>query len=391
MSLEPFRIAIPDERLALLRERLRTTVWADEPTAGTDDWRLGVPGSYLRALVGSWIDEYDWRAQEAAMNRFPHVRGEIDGVTVHALHERGSGPAPIPLVLTHGWPWTFWDFAKVIEPLAHPERFGGDPADAFDVIVPSLPGSIFSSPTRSGIGWRETASIWVQLMQELGYERFGAHGGDSGAYVSAQLAHEFADHLVGVHLNFPALIGANLALMTREDFAPDEVELFDRRSTTPHNLTHYLTQICEPQTLAWAMQDSPTGLAAWMLQRRRAWSDCGGDVETRFTKDELLTAFSLYWLTNTFAGSVRFYQYSFAEPWSPSHGRKPTLEAPLGMAVFPHELLHVPRALAEQEANLVHWSRFDRGGHFAAAEEPELVVDDLRAFFRPLREGTSAK
>ena len=193
MALEPFRIHIPDERLELLRERLRTTVWADEPAAGADDWGLGVPGSYLRELVAYWLDEFDWRAQEEAMNRFPHLRGEIDGVTVHAIHERGSGPAPVPLVLTHGWPWTFWDFAKVIEPLAHPERFGGDVADAFDVIVPSLPGSIFSSPVPAGIGWRETAGIWVELMHELGYGRFGAHGGDSGAYVSAQLAHEFAD------------------------------------------------------------------------------------------------------------------------------------------------------------------------------------------------------
>jgi pimeloyl-ACP methyl ester carboxylesterase len=385
VTLRPFRIEIPDERLALLRGRLRTTVWADEPSAGADDWSLGVPGAYLRELVTYWLDDYDWREQEAAMNRFPHVRGEIDGVTVHAIHERGSGPAPIPLVLTHGWPWTFWDFAKVIEPLAHPERFGGDPADAFDVIVPSLPGSICSSPVPAGIGWRETAGIWVKLVRALGYERFGAHGGDSGAYVSAQLAHEFADDLVGVHLNFPALITADLALLSRDDFAPDEVDDFDARSPGPQNLTHYLTQICEPQTLAWAMQDSPVGLAAWMLQRRRAWSDCGGDVETRFTKDELLTSFSLYWLTNTFGGSVRFYQYSFSQPWTRSHERTPALEAPLGIAVFPRELLHVPRSWAEREANLVHWSRFDRGGHFAAAEEPELVVEDLRAFYRPLR------
>ncbi len=386
MNLASFRIDIPDERLALLRARLRSTVWADEPVGGADDWHLGVPGSYLRELVAYWIDDYDWRAHEAAMNRFPHVRGVIDGVTVHTLHERGSGPSPLPLVLTHGWPWTFWDFAAVIEPLAHPDRFGGDPADSFDVVVPSLPGSIFSSPVPAGIGWRETAALWVQLMHTLGYDRFGAHGGDSGAYVSAQLAHEFVDRLVGVHLNFPAFIGADLA-QTRDDFAPDEVDDFDRRPNVPNNLTHFLTQIYEPQTLAWAMQDSPAGMAAWMLQRRQMWSDCDGDVERRFSKDELLTHFSLYWLTNTFGGSVRFYNYSFEHPWVRAHDRTPTLEAPVGMAVFPYELLHVPRALAEREANLVHWSRFDRGGHFAAAEEPDLIVEDLRAFFRPLRGG----
>lgn len=386
MTFAPYRIEIADDRLALLDERLRTTVWADALTEG-DDWRYGVPGSYLHELVAYWQERYDWRAHEAAMNRWPHVRGEIDGVTVHALHERGSGPTPLPLVLTHGWPWTFWDFAKVIEPLAHPERFGGDPADAFDVIVPSLPGSVFSWPSRAGVGWRETAGLWVKLMAALGYERFGAHGGDSGAYVTAQLAHEFADHVIGAHLNFPALIGADLGALHRDDFASDEVDYYDLdlQRVPQANLTHFLTHIFEPQTLAWAMQDSPVGLAAWMLQRRRAWSDCGGDVETRFTKDELITSFALYWLTGSFPGSVRFYADSFGAPWVPSHNRRPTLEAPTGIAVFPYELLHVPRALAEREANLVHWTRMDRGGHFAAAEEPELIVEDLRAFFRPLR------
>ena len=270
MTLAPYRIQIADDRLALLDERLRTTVWADVLAEG-DDWRYGVPGPYLHELVTYWRERYDWRAQEAAMNRWPHVRGEIDGVTVHALYERGSGPAPLPLVLTHGWPWTFWDFAKVIEPLAHPERFGGDPTDAFDVVVPSLPGSVFSSPSRAGVGWRETAGIWVKLMAALGYERFGAHGGDSGAYVTAQLAHEFADHLIGAHLNFPALIGADLGALHRDDFAPDEVDFYDLdlQRIPQANLTHFLTHIFEPQTLAWAMQDSPVGLAAWMLQRRR--------------------------------------------------------------------------------------------------------------------------
>jgi pimeloyl-ACP methyl ester carboxylesterase len=384
VTVEPYRIHIPDERLAVLDDRLRTTVWADE-ARGVDDWRYGVPGAYLRELVEYWRDDYDWRVHEAAMNRWSHVRGEIDGVTVHALHERGSGPSPLPLVLTHGWPWTFWDFARMIEPLAHPERFGGDPADAFDVVVPSLPGSVFSSPSRAGVGWRETAAVWVKLMTALGYERFGAHGGDSGAYVSAQLAHEFADRLVGAHLTFPALLGADLALVHRDDFAPDEVDFFDLQRATPQNLTHFLTHTFEPQTVAWAMQDSPVGLAAWMLQRRRNWSDCGGDVERRFTKDELITGFALYWLTGTFGGSVRFYADSFATPWVPAHDRRPTLVAPTGIAVFPHELVHVPRALAAREANLVHWTRMDRGGHFAPAEEPALVVEDLRAFFRPLR------
>lgn len=384
MAVEPFRIHISEDRLAVLGDRLRTTVWAEEP--GRDDsWHHGVPAPYLRELTEYWARRYDWRAHEAAMNRWSHVRGEIDGVTVHALHERGSGPAPLPLVLSHGWPWTFWDFRKVIEPLAHPERFGADPADAFDVVVPSLPGSVFSSPTPAGVGFRQTAALWVKLMAELGYRRFGAHGGDSGAYVTAQLAHEFADRLVGAHLTFPALLGTDLGGVSRDDFAPEEVDDFDRQRPATLNLTHFLTHTFEPRTLAWALQDSPAGLAAWMVQRRQAWSDCGGDVERRFTKDDLITSFALYWLTGTVGGSLRFYADSFQRPWTPSHDRRPVLESPTGIAVFPYELTHVPRALAQREANLVRWTRMSRGGHFAAAEEPQLVVADIRAFFRPLR------
>ena len=183
-------------------------------------------------------------------------------------------------MLTHGWPWTFWDFAEVIEPLAHPERFGGDPADAFDVVVPSLPGSVFSSPSRPGVGWRATAGLWVQLMAALGYDRFGAHGGDSGAFVSVQLAHEFADHLIGAHLTYPALLGTQRAADPRRLRARRGRLLRPQRPSTL-NMTHFLTHTFEPQTLAWAMQDSPGGQAAWMLHRRRAWSDCDGDVERR--------------------------------------------------------------------------------------------------------------
>ena len=289
-------------------------------------------GRLPHELVDYWIEQYDWRAHEAAMNRWTHLRGDIDGVTLHVLHERGSGTAPVPLVLTHGWPWTFWDFAKVIEPLAHPERFGGDPEDGFDVVVPSLPGSVFSSPTPGGIGWRQTASLWVRLMDELGYERFGAHGGDSGAFVSAQLAHAHADRLIGAHLSYPSLLDPS-AVFSRDDFDADEVEDFDRQRDPTSNMTHFLVHMLEPQTLAWALQDSPVGLASWMLHRRAAWSDCDGDVERRFTKDELITSFALYWLTGTVSSSLQFYADSFRQPWQPSHDRQPTLQAPTGIAV----------------------------------------------------------
>jgi pimeloyl-ACP methyl ester carboxylesterase len=221
-------------------------------------------------------------------------------------------------------------------------------------------------------------------MDELGYPRFGAHGGDSGAFVTAQLAHQFADRLVGGHLTYPALLSAD-AVFGRDDFAPDEVGDFDRQRNPMLNLTHFLTHTWEPQTLGWALQDSPAGLAAWMLHRRAAWSDCDGDVESRFSKDELITSFCLYWLTGTVASSLRFYADSFRVPWQPSHHREPVLQAPTGIAVFPGELSHVPRSVADRYANLVRWTRMPQGGHFAAMEEPELLVEDIRAFFRPLR------
>ena len=258
MTLQPFVIRVPDDRLTLLAQRLGGAVWADE-AAGAQPWEYGVPGGYLRELVEHWLHRYDWREQEAAMNRFTHLRGEVDGVMLHVVHERGSGPSPIPLILTHGWPWTFWDFEKVIEPLAHPERFGADVADGFDVVVPSLPGSVFSAPSLAKIGWRQTAGLWVRLMEELGYERFGAHGGDSGAYVTAQLAHQFADRLVGGHLSYPALLSPDV-VFGRDDFTPEEIEDFDRQRDPALNMTHFLTHTLEPQTLGWALRDSPSAL-----------------------------------------------------------------------------------------------------------------------------------
>ena len=220
------------------------------------------------------------------------------------------------------------------------------------------------------MGFVETADLWRALVVDvLGYERFGAHGGDSGAFVTAQLAHAHPDVLVGAHLTFPALLGATPADST----------------SRPDLQTHFLTHIFEPQTLAWAMHDSPAGMLAWMVHRRRHWSDCDGDVTRRFTYDQLLMATTLYWLSGSFASSLRFYAASFGRPWMPRHDRRPTLQAPTGIAVFPKELVHVPRELASEHANLVHWSEMPSGGHFAPAEEPQLLVDDLRAFFRPLR------
>jgi len=368
MTPRPFEIRFDRKTVDALRQRIRQTLWAPEQQGA--EWTFGVPGAELRRLAAYWADGFDFDAHERLLNQQPQFRATVSDVDIHFIHRRGVGPAPIPLVLTHGWPWTFWDFAKVIEPLADPARFGGNPADAFDVIVPALPGYPLSAAPDRSIGFVETADLWRELLDVLGHKRFGAHGGDSGAFVTAQLAHAHADSVIGAHLTFPALLGAQLG---------------DPRER-PDLQTHFLTHMFEPQTLSWAMHDSPVGMLAWMLQRRRSWSDCEGDVSRRFTDDELLLATTLYWLGNSFASSVRFYAASFKRPWIPRHNDLPTLRAPTGIAVFPKELRKVTREFASEHANIVHWSEMPRGGHFAASEEPELLIQDLRAFFKPLRD-----
>jgi pimeloyl-ACP methyl ester carboxylesterase len=383
----PFEIAVPDDALDDLRARLDRTRFADD--FGNDDWSFGVPGDYLHAVIDHWREQFDWRAQEAALNRFSHWRADVRGVPIHFVHERGRGPAPMPLILTHGWPWTFWDYEQVIGPLVDPVAFGGDAGDAFNLVVPSLPGTAFSSPLRTtGIGVTATARLWMQLMRDvLGYDRFAAGGGDSGAFVSAWLGHAHADHVIGVHLSFPATVSmAAYASIRPGDYSEEEQSWLAQpapraRGTAAHMAVH----VEDPQTLAWAMNDSPVGLAAWLIERRRNWSDCNGDVERRFSKDQLLTTVSLYWLTETFHSSVRFYAESFREPWPLVHDREPPIEAPTAVAVFPEELLRVPRRFMERQANLARWTVMPRGGHFAPAEEPDLLVEDIRAFFRPLR------
>jgi pimeloyl-ACP methyl ester carboxylesterase len=322
------------------------------------------------------------------MNRYAHFRVELDDVPIHFLHAPGRGPAPVPLILTHGWPWTFWDYGRVIGPLSDPAAYGGDPADAFDVVVPSLPGTAFSSPLRrTGVGVVTTADLWVRLMRDvLGYDRFGAGGGDSGAFVSAWMGHAYAQHLLGLHLTFPAVVPiAALAAVQATDFTEDERASLDASTASRGTSAHMAVHVEDPQTLAWAMNDSPVGLAAWIIERRRNWSDCDGDVERRFDKNALLTTVSLYWLTQTFHTSVRFYAESFRSPWTLVHDRQPAIEVPTAVAVFPRELVRVPRRFMARHANLAGWTVMPTGGHFAPAEEPGLVVDDLRAFFGRLR------
>ena len=382
MKPEPFEIAIPDSALNDLRERLARSRWPKDP--GNTDWRYGVPRSDLAPLVDYWRDDFDWRAQEAAMNRYRHYQTVIDGVPTHFMHVPAAGPNAIPLVMTHGWPWTFWDFRDVLGPLSNPAAYGQPDAPAFELIVPSLPGFGFSSPLdQTGIGYARTAELWDRLMREqLGFERYAAYGGDWGALVSAALGHAYAEHLIGIHESLPGFLGLDYAAIREEDFAEGEAGWWDQlQSIQPHIASHMAVHSLDPQTLGYALHDSPLGLAAWILERRRAWSDCEGDVERCFSKDDLLTTISLYWLTDTITSSLRFYWENAHHPWQPSHSRQPPCEAPTAIAVFPRDTVLVPRRLAERHAKIERWTVMPRGGHFAPAEQPELLVDDLRAFF----------
>ena len=388
MPKQPFSVAISDETLTDLQERLARVRWPDD--FANSQWEYGTNLGYLKELVEYWRDEYDWRRHEDAINAFSQYQSTIEGIPIHFIHEPGKGPRPMPLILSHGWPWTFWDFHKVIRPLSDPAAFGGDPTDAFDVVVPSLPGFGFSTPlTKPGINFWRTADLWVTLMQDvLGYQRFAAQGGDYGALISHQLGHKYADRLIGVHTNLLAPLDIfSGGLLDASWFGPDEQAWYEKNTHFVDAESGYSAlQTTKPQTLTYAINDSPVGLCAWILEKRRTWSDCKGNVENRFTKDELLTTMTLYWVTQSFGTSARYYYEALHNPWQPSHDRTPVVEAPTGVSVFLEEVLLMPRRWAESHYNLKRWTEMPSGGHFAPMEEPELLVEDIRAFFRPLRE-----
>ncbi|MGA8060277.1 MAG: epoxide hydrolase, partial [Candidatus Binataceae bacterium] len=364
MAKEPFTVAIPDETLRDLRERLKRTRFA--PDFANDGWQYGTNLDYLKHLVEYWIDGYDWRRVEREINSFHHYTTRVEGIPIHFIHEPGKGPRPIPIIMSHGWPWTFYDFHKVIRPLADPAAFGGDPADAFDVVVPSLPGYGFSTPlTTTGINYWRTADLWVALMRDvLGYRKFAAQGGDWGALVSAQLGHKYAELLYGVHIHLMVPLTAFLGGMPdRSLYGPGEEGWHQRTMTFFTEGSGYSAiQLTRPQTIAFGLNDSPAGLCSWILEKRRAWSDCGGDVESRFTRDELLTTMTLYWATQSYGTSARYYYEAIHNPWQPSHDRQPVVEAPTAAAVFTKEIILMPRRWAEGYYNLKRWTVFNSGG-----------------------------
>ena len=387
ITIESYRVAVSESELENLRKRLRDTRWS--PDFANDDWAYGTNAAYLKDLVEYWINEFDWRKQEAAINAVPHFRTQIEDVPVHFIHCRGKGDNPMPLIMSHGWPWTFWDFAKMIGPLTDPTAFGGNPSDCFDVIIPSLPGFGFSNPLHiPGINAVRTADLWHILMTErLGYRRYAVHGGDWGGFVTAQLAHKYHESVIGMHVLGGAPLDCfNKPLPTADQYAADEAGWFEKTAHFFARESGYSAiQSTKPQTLSYGLIDSPVGLAAWLVEKRRSWSDCAGNVERCFSKDELLTSIMIYWVTQTIGTSARYYYESWKSPWQPAHDLQPPVPVPVGILKLDHDVCHWPRSTMEAFFNIQHWTRSEVGGHFAPAEIPELVTDELRAFFRPLR------
>jgi len=379
-SIQEFQIRVPDAELDELRERIRRARWPeplDDP-----DWTYGIEQESLRDLASTWAEQYDWREHEAELNRTPQFRTEIDGQQIHFLHARAKRDAAIPLVITHGWPGSVVEFGKIIGPLTDPEAHGGDASDAFHVVCPSLPGYGFSQPNTAK-GWAppRTGRAWAELMRRLGYERYGAQGGDWGSYVSQYVARADPEHCFGVHLNFifvPPPSGE--ALAEAGEAGMQMMEAFQHYVAEESGYAQI--QSTKPQTLGYALNDSPVGLLAWIAEKFRTWTDCDGVIENAVSREELLTNVTLYWVTGTAPSAGRFYRET---RHSEAFGPQSYLETPLGVASFPKEVMRAPRAWVEKSYNVVHWTDMPRGGHFAALEQPELLVDDIRKFYRRWR------
>lgn len=381
MSIQPFHVNIPQTILDDVHERLSRTRWPDEIENAR--WDYGTNLGYLKELANYWQYTFNWRQQEALLNRFSHFRVEIDGLGIHFLHERGKGPNPTPIILTHGWPGSFFEMYKIIPLLTDPQRHGGKAEDSFDVIVPSLPGYGFSDrPTQRGMTISRIADMWTDLMtKELGYSRFVAQGSDWGSDVTHQLALEHPDVLLGFHLdNMPS------TRMIAQVDNPSQDEKTYLAAVGPWELqegAYGAIQSTKPQTLSYGLNDSPVGLAGWIVEKYRTWSDCNGDVETRFTKDELLTTIMLYWATETMNSANRLYYEETQHATPPNSTGKSSV--PAAIARFPQDLLPAPREWAERWFNVQQWTAMPRGGHFAALEEPELLADDIRTFVHDLK------
>jgi pimeloyl-ACP methyl ester carboxylesterase len=375
-DIAPFKISVPESVLDDLRSRLVNTRWPESETV--DDWSQGAPLEYVKSLCGYWSNGYAWSAREARLNDFPQFVANVDGLDIHFLHVRSPHDAAMPLVLTHGWPGSFVEFLEVIGPLTDPASYGGDCADAFHVVVPSLPGYAFSAkPSSPGWGVQRTARAWASLMARLGYERYGAQGGDWGAMVTTSIAHQDPGHVAGIHLNM--IIG----FPGPDDGEPTETEksaLAGVRSYMAVDSGYSKQQSTRPQTLGYALVDSPAGQCAWILEKFWSWSDTGGDPAGALGADRILDNVMLYWLPATGASSARMYWESFNNP------PLDPVSVPMGGSVFPKEIFRCSqRWAARQFHDIRYWNEPAAGGHFAAFEQPALFVEEVRAFFRTVR------
>ena len=374
---ESFVIEVPDQVLNDLQGRLAAARLPNEVSGA--EWGYGTSLSYLDELINYWRVGFDWRVQEATLNALSHFTTSVDGQRIHFIHQRSGRPGALPLLLAHGWPGSVVEFLDVVSPLTDPPV----DSDSFDLVIPSLPGYGFSGPT-SEPGWhpRRIAAAFVTLMGELGYTRYGVQGGDWGSIVVANMADLAPDQIVGCHLNL--LTAPRPTGESTDSLSPDdEARIADIRAWREEEGGYSAIQRTKPQTIGYGLEDSPVGLAAWIVEKFRAWSDCGGDIERSFTKDQLLTNITLYWVTRTATSSARLYfEMRRAGAAAVPQGR---IRVPTGIANFPAEITKVPRAWAERRYNITHWTDLPRGGHFAAMEVPDLFVKDVRRFFQTIR------
>jgi len=380
-AIVPFKINVPDEVLADLKQRLARARFPDEVDGA--GWNYGTNLAYLKQLVAYWRDKYDWRAAERRLNQFEQFKTNIDGLNVHFIWRKSKERNALPLLVTHGWPGSVVEFTSIIPPLTDPVAHGGRAEDAFDVVAPSIPGYGFSDKPRTpGYGPTKMAEIEAKLMARLGYSRYGAQGGDWGALITPSIAIIDKAHVAGIHLNMctaapPAGVTDPMAGLT----AADQARMKDRQHFQTEETGYSTEQGTKPQTIGAALNDSPVGLAAWIVEKFHTWCDCNGDPESVFTRDELLTNITLYWVTQTAASSARLY-YESRHNGNLLAGR---VDVPTACAQFPKEIIWAPRTWIEARYNLKRWTEFPRGGHFAAMEQPDALVGDVRAFFRDLR------
>jgi len=377
-----FRLEVPASVLDDLQQRLSRTRLPDEPPL--EPWSTGTSVGYLERLLDYWRDGFDWRAQETKLNAFRQFTVPLAGIEVHFIHEEGKGPNPMPLLLSHGWPGSVIEFHKVLPMLTDPARFGGDPADSFTVVAPSLPGYVFSfKPGQKRFSLEQIAEVFAELMTGvLGYQRFGAQGGDWGAFVTSRLGFAFAQRMIGIHLN---LLAVRRDPKMVANPTPEEKVFLEQLGHFLKEETGYQwIQGTKPTTLAFGLTDSPAGLAAWLVEKFRTWTDCDGNPENALTRDEMLTDIMLYWVTSAIGSSFWPYYARMHGPWPIPEGS--TVDVPTGYVEFPKEILRPPRSVAERMyTNIQRWTVMQKGGHFAALEQPEALAKEIREFFRPLR------